>query len=71
MIFGDLTNNGSSPPTWLSTSPFGFTLGPTKVMTQGASTFSDALYIGPVTSSATGALSGSADWGTIGVEIVP
>lgn len=71
VIFGDLTNVSAAPPTWSGSSPSGFTLNLTNVVTQGANTFSSAIYFGPAASSLTGSLSGNAHWGTIGTEIKP
>jgi hypothetical protein len=71
VLFGDLTNGSSGPPTWSPSTPAGFTQVGTQTVTQGTNTFSTAAYFGPALSPVTGATSSAAAYGTIGIEIKP
>jgi hypothetical protein len=71
VLFGDLTNGSSTPPTWSPSTPAGFSQVGTQTVNQGSNTFSAAAYFGPAASSITGAVSSAAAYGTIGIEIKP
>jgi hypothetical protein len=71
VLFGDLTNGSSTPPTWSPSTPAGFSQVGTQTVNQASNTFSAATYFGPAASSITGAISSAAAYGTIGIEIKP
>jgi hypothetical protein len=71
ILFGDLTN-GATPPSWSSTVPAGFTQLGTVTAGSGSNiTVASVYFGGPAASQTTGSISASANWGTIGIQVVP
>jgi hypothetical protein len=71
ILFGDLTN-GASPPSWSTTAPSGFTqLGTVTAGSGSTSTVASVYFGGPAASQTTGSISATANWGTIGIQVVP